>query len=386
MNNKTYDLVIIGAGILGTFHAYHALKKGLTVALIEKNVRPQGATVRNFGQVVPSGMNLKWQNIGRKSLEIYKEISSQVDVTVKQTGSIYLASNQEEIQLIEELAQINKTNNYESHLLTAAQCIEKCTGLNKNYVKGGLFFPQEMNVDPSLMIHRVRNFLINRHQLEFFPNTTIINIEEANGKTVAHASNGDIFSASKIIVCNGSDFKALFPEVFNKSDLEVSKLQMLRTKPQKNYTLAPSVLTGWTIRRYESFTECPSFKTIKAKENKADFHNEYGIHILFKQVNDGSVVLGDSHEYQDAINADLVGFNRNEDIDDFMIAESKKIMDLPTYKIDSRWVGVYSQCKNSDIFEYQINKNTHIVTGIGGKGMTGSPAFSEISLNKILNQ
>lgn len=27
MNTNTYDLIIIGGGILGTFHAYHALKK-----------------------------------------------------------------------------------------------------------------------------------------------------------------------------------------------------------------------------------------------------------------------------------------------------------------------------------------------------------------------
>lgn len=386
MNHNTYDLVIIGAGILGTFHAYHALKKGLTVALIEKNVKPQGATVRNFGQVVPSGMNLKWQIIGRKSLEIYKEINKQIDITIRQTGSIYLASNPEEVQLIEELADINITNGYKSYLLTTNQCIDKCPGLNPNYAKAGLFFPEEMNVDPSIMIHKIHTLLVKKYGLHFFSNKTIINIEEKAKTAVAFASNGDAFSASKIIICNGSDFKALYPEVFKNSNLEVTKLQMLRTKPQKNYILAPSVLTGWTIRRYEAFTECPSFKAIKAKENKTDFQNKYGIHILFKQVNNGGIILGDSHEYQDAKNADLLGFNRKEEIDNFIISESKKIINLPSYTIDSRWVGQYSQCKNSAIFEYQINKNTHIVTGIGGKGMTGSPGFSELSLNAILNK
>ena len=29
-----FDLIVVGGGILGTFHAYHALKKGLRVALI----------------------------------------------------------------------------------------------------------------------------------------------------------------------------------------------------------------------------------------------------------------------------------------------------------------------------------------------------------------
>lgn len=64
--NNNYDLLVVGGGVLGTFHAYHALQRGLKVALIEKDARPQSATVRNFGQVVPSGMNQKWQNFGRE--------------------------------------------------------------------------------------------------------------------------------------------------------------------------------------------------------------------------------------------------------------------------------------------------------------------------------
>ena len=51
MADVEYDLVVVGGGVLGTFHAYHALKKGLRVALFEKDRQPQGATVRNFGQV-----------------------------------------------------------------------------------------------------------------------------------------------------------------------------------------------------------------------------------------------------------------------------------------------------------------------------------------------
>ncbi|WP_369803227.1 FAD-dependent oxidoreductase [Flavobacterium sp. LM5] len=51
MQNK-YDLLVVGGGILGLFHAYHALQKKLKVAIIEKNSLPSGASVRNFGQVI----------------------------------------------------------------------------------------------------------------------------------------------------------------------------------------------------------------------------------------------------------------------------------------------------------------------------------------------
>ena len=74
------------------------------------------------------------------------------------------------------------------------------------------------------------------------------------------------------------------------------------------------------------------------------------------------------------------------DIDNFMIAEAKKIIDLPTYEIQNRWFGMYSQCKTKDIFEHTIGKNIHIITGIGGKGMTGSAGFSKENIFKIFNQ
>ncbi|QTD36301.1 TIGR03364 family FAD-dependent oxidoreductase [Polaribacter batillariae] len=383
MNNK-YDLIIVGGGILGTFYAFHALKKGLSVAILEKNSQPQGATVRNFGQVVPSGMNQKWQNYGRRSLEIYKFIQQEFDISIRQNGTVYIASNDEEIQLIEELYQINKNNNYTSTILTKQQCLEKFEGLKSSYCKAGLFFPEEVTVEPLKMIYALHSFMIKTLKASIFYNTTVINVEEQNGATVAITSEGKKYSATKTIICNGNDFKVLFPTIYNQSDLIVSKLQMMQTKPQKNYKLKGSILTGLTIRRYEAFEECASWKTIKANENLESFEKKYGIHILFKQATDGSVILGDSHEYATAKEIDNLGFDLNMNIDNFMIKEAQKIIDLPTYEIQQRWAGFYSQCKNSDIFEHSVSKNIHIVTGIGGKGMTASAGFSEENLQKIL--
>ena len=68
IHHKTHwDLIIVGAGALGTFHALFALRKGLNVLLLEKDLRPVEATVRNFGQVIPSGMvEHEWFDPARK--------------------------------------------------------------------------------------------------------------------------------------------------------------------------------------------------------------------------------------------------------------------------------------------------------------------------------
>ncbi len=379
-----YDLIVVGGGVLGTFHAYHAQKKGLNVALIEQNSSPRDASVRNFGQVVPSGMNTKWQVYGRESLRIYKEIQSIFDISIRQEGTVYIASNEEEEQLLEELADINKTNAYTSRILTKKECLHNYTGLKSSYVKAGLFFPEEIMVEPRVMIHKLHEFL-KTLGLDIFTSTKVIRCETVKKTVHLITSNNITYKASKVIICNGSDFKTLYPNLFEESDLVVSKLQMMQTKPQQNFKLKSSILTGLSIRRYEAFEECKSYKAIKEKENPDSFEKKWGVHILFKQAVDGSVIIGDSHEYAMVSNIDDLDFNLNMDIDNFIVNEAQKIIDLPTYEIQNRWFGMYSQCKTKDIYQHTIDNDIHIVTGIGGKGMTGSAGFSKNNINTIFN-
>ncbi|MFN3138067.1 MAG: TIGR03364 family FAD-dependent oxidoreductase [Allomuricauda sp.] len=385
MDNK-YDAVIVGGGILGTFHAYHALELGLKVCLVEKDAYPKGATTQNFGQVVPSGMNTKWQQFGRESLRIYKQIQSEFDISVRQNGTVYLASNEEEEQLLVELRSINSGNDYASKMLTQQECLKKYPGLRKDYVVAGLYFPEEVTVEPRIMIHKLQEYLVAHNGLDLKFDFPVVSCEsQGEWISVQNTKNEAVFG-KKVIICNGSDFKNLYPKTFADSDLEVSKLQMMQTKPQGNYSLKGSILTGWSIRRYEAFHECPSFTRIKDNEPRESPQKKWGVHILFKQAADGSVILGDSHQYADANKIEDLGYDLDMDIDNFMLEEARKIIDLPTYQIQRRWYGMYSQCKNCDIFQKTIDDNVHIVTGIGGKGMTGSAGFSKKNIATIFNK
>ena len=383
---QKFDLIVIGGGVLGTFHAYHALKKGFSVCVLEKDQMPKGATTQNFGQVVPSGMDAKWQKLGRESLKIYKEIQSGFDISIRQNGSVYLASDDDEERLLVEMRSINNHSGYTSKMLTKTECLKKYPGLRPSYINAGLFFPEEVTVEPLTMIHRLQQYLVEGLDLVLRTNFLVVDCQKTANGVEVRGSTGEKFFAEKVIICNGADFKNLYPELFQDSDLEVSKLQMMQTKPQHNFELKGSILTGWTIRRYESFKECPSYAEIKTREADDSLQKKWGVHILFKQAVDGSVIIGDSHEYADAKNSDALGFELNMDIDNFMLAEAKKIFDLPTYDIQQKWYGTYSQCKVQDIFQKTIDDQIHIVTGIGGKGMTGSAGFSKKHIATLFNQ
>lgn len=383
MNTQHCDLIVIGGGILGVFHAYHALQKGLKVTLFEKNQQPQGATVRNFGQIVPSGMNLKWQAFGRKSLEIYQNIHHQFDLNISQNGSIYIASNEEEVRLLEELHQINQANDYASQVWSAAECFKRYPNLRKDYCKAALFFPDEISADPRFVVHRLLAYLQQHPNFNYHPHTLIkeIDAEGAICKVTDHRTR--THTAEKVILCCGSEFEVLYPDLFEQSDLEIVKLQMLRLQPQTSLKMPGNILTGLSIRRYESFRECPSYTDIKAREDQTSYWKKWGVHILFKQEADGSIILGDSHEYADARNKDDIDIYIRQEVNQYFIDEGKKIFDLEHWNIDTQWIGVYPQCKEADVFERTLHNKVHIVTGIGGKGMTAGAGYSFTNINKI---
>lgn len=382
---KEFDIIIIGGGILGIAHAYHCLQAGMKVALIERDAYPNGATVRNFGQVVPSGMDRKWQQYGRESLKVYKDIQGKVDISVREEGSIYLASNQEELQLLEELAGINQSNDYPSKLWTKEQCLDHYPGLREDYVKAGLFFPEEVKVDPRVAAKRVIEYCVTELGLHYFSRRTIIDIASLQAKQILTDNLGQTYRCKKTFLCGGTEFQLLFPEIFKQSDLVRVKLQMMETVSQRSQIIPGSVLTGWTIRRYESFHECPSFASIKAQEDPNSYHHKHGIHILFKQSPDGGVIIGDSHEYASVQAGDIFTLGTDNEINSFILSQAQRIFQLEDWQISRSWVGEYSQCKEQDIFNETIENDIHIVTGIGGKGMTGSFGYAKENVRNLLS-
>lgn len=383
MKATHYDIIITGAGVLGSFHAYHACKKGLRVLLLEKDAQPSEATVRNFGQVVPSGMSQGiWQEYGRRSLDIYKQIQKQFDISVRNNGSIYIGSDETELTLLQELAEINKSNDYTSFLLGRNDCLQKLPGLKKEYCKAGLVFPDEITVEPDKMIHRLIGFMQEQLGLTYRNHTLVSFCDHINGKCVVEDTTGNSYTSDLVVICNGRDFQSLFPSVFYDSDIEVSKLQMMKTVPNANFRLPGSVLTGLSIRRYESFQDCPSYKSLPINKINPSC-KKWGIHILFKQAIDGGIIIGDSHEYAPAKEQNSLGHEINQPINEAILEEAHRIFDLPNWQIASAWNGYYAQSKKKGIFNDEVKPNIRIVTAIGGKGMTASAGLAESVINRI---
>lgn len=110
------DVVIVGAGIVGLATAYQLLlaKPGLKIAILEKEASPAShQTGRNSG-VVHSGIyykpgSLKAKNCiaGKKELLAFCE---RFGIETQQVGKVIIATNENEIPLLDEIAERGKAN------------------------------------------------------------------------------------------------------------------------------------------------------------------------------------------------------------------------------------------------------------------------------------
>ncbi|MCE7043746.1 TIGR03364 family FAD-dependent oxidoreductase [Dyadobacter sp. CY312] len=381
--NLKYDLVVIGAGAIGTFHAYHAALLGKKVLVLEKDQRPVNATVRNFGQVIASGMSSKWFDYGVYGTNLYKSIQERYDVSVRNNGSVYIASDDDEQQLIHELKAIYDTKGYGSELFSQKQLLDKYPTMKASYCREALYFPQEVSVEPNLFIHRIHEYMEQSFKnLTIQRSSPVVGCEVSGHEAVITTSGGEKFLAENVVIASGHEFKMLFPALFKAQDLSVSKLQMMRTKPLPSLSLPGNIATGLTIRRYEAFEECPGFAGIKTPEHLQELES-YGIHILFKQAIDGTVIVGDSHEYAKIGEEENLGYQHNQYVNDLMVKEASRIVGFDLSDMTETWAGYYGLHENGEIFEHTIENRIHIAVGIGGKGMTCSSGYANDNTNRI---
>ena len=378
-----FDVVCVGAGALGTFHAYFAAKKGKRVLLMERDFTPYEGTVRNFGQCVASGQEIPlWRERGMKALRTYKNLQSQIDITLRNHGTCYIASDDAEMQLLEEMHQYNLGGDHESQLLSKEALVDKYPSVRADYAKGALFYRQEISLEPRTAIGKIIDFVQQDAGVIFKNNTTAIRCERNGGKIEILTADGHIFTSDHVIICSGREFKILYPKQFQESGLRISKLQMMQTEPMPSLNLPGNILTGYSIRRYEAFHSLPSYPSLCANFKDAEIEDKYGMHILFKQAVDGSVIIGDSHEYASVGNTEALDFCISTYINELMLREAKKIMHFPHWNIRSTWNGYYATHANG-IYDKEVEQGIHIVTGIGGKGMSTGAGYAEEKINHL---
>jgi FAD dependent oxidoreductase TIGR03364 len=375
MSEKT--AIVVGAGILGMATARALALKGYKVTIFEKSKQSLGASIRNFGMIWPIGQpDGDLYERALRSKEIWKEYLNAAKINYDPCGSIHLAYNEEEANVIEELYAHFTRNNRPVTLLKPASILEKFNGINGNGLKLGLFSADEMIIDPREAIKNLPHYLKTYYNIDIVWGTAITNV---SANTVWSFKTK--YNANLICICSGADFETLYPSIYKELPIIKTKLQMMRFVSNKpDYRIGTSVCGGLSLLHYKSFAASPSLEKLKSKiENTLPEYVKHGIHVMVSQNNYGELTVGDSHEY----GLDFEPFD-NHNINTLVLDYLKNMMHIEDWSLVQTWNGVYPKMTNNttDLF-LKVEPGVYILNGIGGNGMTLSFGFAEDAISQL---
>ncbi len=373
--DRSADVAIVGAGIVGLAHAYMALRKGYKVVLFERDQFAVGASVRNFGLVWPIGQEpgIGLERALRSRIH-WQEVSKEAGFWMKNNGSLHVVYHDDELMVLEEFMEIYKDAQFNCELLSPARVRDRSAVVRQEGLLGGLWSETEGTVYAREAIRRIPQWLHEKYGLILKYGHVVTEISVPHVKTAR-----ENWRADKVFVCNGADFESLYPEIFDQHPVSKCKLQMMKAVPEQPVDLGPTLCAGLTLRHYAAFRKCASLPLTDARyDSISEDYKDHGIHVLLAQNENGELIIGDSHHYSRTVEP----FD-SEYVNDVILQYLNTFTDLGALRITERWHGVYPKVTGDISLVAHPDKDVTIVTGLGGAGMTLSFGLAEELIGQL---
>ena len=193
---KKTDIVIIGAGAVGSALARELSKYKLDVTVVEKNEDLGGDSSKSNSAIIHTGYDAKPGTLESQLVvaanPMYDKITEELDIPFKRIGALLPAFTQEQFEQLPALkhkAMMNRV--YDVEYRTGEQLLKMEPNLNPE-VKGGLYIPRESIIDPFLLcIGLAENAADNGVHFLLGTKCTGIKVEEGAVTTV-QTTAGDI--------------------------------------------------------------------------------------------------------------------------------------------------------------------------------------------------
>jgi FAD dependent oxidoreductase TIGR03364 len=372
--SERFDLAVVGAGIVGLGTALAAAKRGLRVVVIDRDDRANGASVRNFGFVTVTGQErgAMWQR-ARRSREVWREVAAAAAIPIIHTGLWMTARRPESVGVLEAFMATEMSEG--CRLLSAAEARRLCPRLTAPELLAVLESTVDLRVESREAIPRLAAWLSATYGVIFIRNSAVRAIEPPS----VYTSRGPI-QATRVAVCPGDDFTALYADRLAAYSLTRCKLQMLRLA-NPGFRLPGALMSDLGLARYQGYAALAAAAPLKARlaiEQAAHLQN--GIHLIVVQGADGSLVVGDSHHY--APTPDPFSL---QEVDRLILEEFRLSLGIEPPAVLERWSGTYASAGDRPILIDAPEPAVRVAIVTCGAGASTGFAIGEELITSLLD-
>ena len=343
MNKDIYDVIVVGAGITGSFIARELSKYTLKVCVLEKaNDVGNGATNANSAIVhsgydpLPGTNKAKFNVLGNK---MFDQIADELDVSFRRIGSLTVANFPEQVPVLEELAKRSAENGVEVKIISGEEVAKMEPNIPNSY---GALFAMENAVDNGVKLCLSNRVISIKYENELFYVTT----------------DKDTY-VSKIVINAAGNYADQIANMINKVDWSIT--------PRKG-----------------------EYYVLDHKERNFVNHvifplpSEKGKGVLVTKTTSDNYLVGPSSEV--ILDKDDVSTDKMT-LDNVKAQANLLVKNIPYNTCIRTFSGLRPSCSRHDFVIEKDNKCDHFINvgGIESPGLVSAPAIAKYVVEELVS-
>lgn len=345
-----YDILIIGAGIVGSTIARELSKYELKVAVLDKDTDVSNGTTKANSAIVHGGYDAEEGSLMAKynvlGNQMYEDLCLELSVPFKRNGSLVLAFNNDDFKHLELLLNRGIKNGVKGlEIINQDKLRELEKNVDENAI-GALYCPCAGIVSPWELVQNLMDNAVE-NKVDLYLNTEVIDIKKEHD-IFSIITNKEIFKSKIILNCAGVNTDLIHNLIAPQS---------YKINPRKGEYFVLDKSQGKRVTH--TVFQCPS---------------ELGKGILVTPTVHGNLLVGpDAQDIEDRDDLSTA----SDKLEYIRVKGSHSIKDINFRENIRTFAGVRSESDRGDfIVEESQIKGFYDIAGIKSPGLTAAPAIA----------
>jgi glycine/D-amino acid oxidase-like deaminating enzyme len=348
-----FDVIILGAGIVGSACAMECVRAGLRTVVVERDAALSGATAAGMGHVVAMDGSPAQLALTSYSRSLWRNLAQQLpaDVEFEQRGTVWVAADENEMSEVHAKFKIFAAVNIESAVLDSTELAEAEPNLRPG-LAGGLLVPGDCVLHPPAAAEFFLSEAIRGGALLLRGQAA----ERIADRTV-NLQDGSSYSADKIVVATGVDID-LLPSL----PIQKRKGHLVITERYPGFLHHQLVELGYTKSAHGIATDSVAFN-VQPRQN-------------------GQVIIGSSRQYgSEEAGIETMMLQR-------MLERAQSYMPALAQMPASRsWAGFRAATPDKlPLIGATSEPGIFLAVGFEGLGITSAPAAARLLVDELLGR